>query len=159
MNKIFFILFLATLNSVCCFSQSKTQVLEDYILINHQLKKVSRLTISNKILKREIQNYIDTRINDSIIQDEIYNLVLNEFDYKNLNDKTTKLHSFSFKVGKEKFERLRYSEPIFSKNEKYAIFFQTWQCKKGLCGTGRLILAENNNGTWNEKVVLFMWIN
>jgi hypothetical protein len=159
MKKIFFLLILLILNSVGCFSQSKTLVLEDYILKKRQLKDVSSLTISNKVLKREIQTFLETESTDSTNHDEIYNFVKNEFDYKNLSDKTTKSHNFSFKVGKQKFKKLRYSEPVFSKDEKYAIFYQATRCRKGLCGTGFLILMENNNGTWEEKQVLIAWIS
>jgi hypothetical protein len=155
MKNILPIFFLIVFNS--CFSQEGNLVLESYIQKKYLTKDISKLTISNEELKRWIKIYVEDEYNSFYSGEEVYTLVINQFDWKNLKNSTLKFHEFSFKTGKREFKKQRFSEPIFSKDGKFAIFFKTEKCKGGLCGSKSLILMEKVGETWNEKSVLLAW--
>jgi hypothetical protein len=131
--------------------------LESYIQKNYSTKDISRLIISNEELKRQIKIYVEDEGSYNT-GEEIYALVINQFEWKNLKNSTLKFHEFQFKTGKREFKKQRFTEPIFSNDGKFAIFYQTEKCKGGLCGAGSLILMEKVGGIWKEKSVLLAWI-
>lgn len=138
------------------FSKDEIQVLEDYILENYAPKEVSSLLLSNKDLQNYIEFYLDEE-NDNMYEKEILEIITTQFDYVNLSQVNNKFHNFSFKTGKRKFKKIRFTKPIFSTNAKYAIFYSAEECK-GLCGGGALILMENFDRKWKMKKVLLAWI-
>jgi len=156
MKNSLLIFFLIICNS--CFSQKGNLVLESYIQKNYSTKDISRLTISNEELKRQIKNYVEDESNSFYCGEGVYTLVINQFDWKDLRNSTLKFHEFSFKAGKRKFRKQRFTEPIFSKDGNFAIFYETEICKGGLCGGGSLILMEKVGEVWKEKSVLLAWI-
>jgi hypothetical protein len=154
MKNFIFLTFLLFVSPL--FSQDEIQVLEDYILEKYSPKEISRLLLSNEELQHYIEYYLEEE-NDPILEKEILELISTQFDYSNLNEVNSKFHDFSFKTGKRKFKKIRFTKPIFSKDAKYSIFYEGEKCN-GLCGGGALILMEKVNGKWKEKKVLFAWI-
>ena len=155
-TKLFTFILIIT-NILIGFSQEENQVLENYIQKNYTTKEVSRLPISNEELQKKIKFYVDDKNNIYLNGEQIYNLVVTQFDYDNLKNSTLKFHTFSFKAGKRVYKKNRFSEPIFSNDGKHALFYETIICK-GLCGGGSLILMEKINNSWIQKAVLFAWI-
>ncbi|WP_298391575.1 hypothetical protein [Flavobacterium sp.] len=156
MKKCLFIFFIIFWNSN--FSQNANLVLENYIQKNYSTKDISRLPISNEILTNYIKIYIEDEINSMYEGEEAYNIVVNKFDWKELKNSTRKLHEFTFKAGKREFKKQRFTEPIFSRDGNYAIFYETEKCKEGLCGNGSLILMEKIGELWKQKAVLLAWM-
>src|SRR5690554_2002151 len=148
------LLFISTLS----LSQEDKRILEAYILDNHSQQEVSSLKISKKDLLWMINNYLH-EIPMTNSEKENFKLINNEFNLKDLKTSVDRFHNFSFKTGKRKFKKFRYSDPIFSKDKNYAIFCEIEKCKGGLCESGALILMEKINGKWKKKEVLFAFIS
>lgn len=156
MKNHFLILFI--LISTTLFSQEKTKIIEAYVLFNYDTKEVSKLILPNEDLIKALNLYLQ---DDEWIesQDEkIFNLITLNFNFENLNFDGEKFHNFRFNTGKKKYRKMRFSEPIISKSGNYAIFYEEEKCKKGLCGSGSLILMEKINNNWVKKYILYAWI-
>jgi hypothetical protein len=156
MKKCLLIFFIIVWNS--SFAQSGNLVLENYIQKKYSTKDISRLSVPNEDLKKYIRIYLDDKTNSMFEGEEIYNLVINQFDWKNLKNSNQKFHEFTFKAGKHEYKKQRFTDPIFSKDGNHAIFYETEKCKEGLCGSGSLILMEKVGETWREKTVLLAWM-
>lgn len=157
MKKYILIVFVTFLN--LCFSQNENLILEDYIQKKISINEVSRLPLSNEILKKYIRIYVKDEYNSMCGGEEAYKIVTNQFDWEKLENSDLKIHNFIIKVGKRKFKKQRFTEPILSKDKNYAIFYVGEKCRKGLCGGGSLILMEKVDNKWKEKAVLFAWIS
>lgn len=92
-TKLFTFILIIT-NILIGFSQEENQVLENYIQKNYTTKEVSRLPISNEELQKKIKFYVDDKNNIYLNGEQIYNLVVTQFDYDNLKNSTLKFHTF-----------------------------------------------------------------
>lgn len=143
---------------ISSLSFAQVKILEDYISIENKSSEVSNKIISNKeFTKVLVDEYYKLTFEEDLADNELinYQIVKNEFDFNNINLRKNINHKFSFKSKKN--NKYRYSNPLISKNDNYAIIYEL-DNPTGLSGGGNLILLKLENNKWKIIGTLYSWI-
>lgn len=154
--KNYLFIFFCFLNFIL-LSQEKINILESYIK-EKSVNNISSLVLPIENLENALNIYLEDDTGIFNEDENTFELINRNFDFRNINYSQEKYHQFSFLSSKREWKKQRFSEPIISINGDYAIFYTEEKCRKGLCGGGSLILMEKNFNIWIVKRILYAWI-
>lgn len=144
--------------SVNLAAQESLKILESYILEDLQGERISKRALPPKDLKWILGMYFEDPPIRRPNEEDPFELVKSNFSLNDQFPADIEFHDFSFRANKRKYISSRFTLPLISKNGKYAVFYGEQRCRKGLCGSGVLILMEKKDGKWMKKSTLTAWI-